>query len=112
MRFIKKFIIGIAFVFFLVWGCSYAKCEIYTYLYGEQFRDGYKQTNMIGGTPTPKVIKYSQLYAEVYYVDEYGGDIIIFVKKEDKWDMIYWNTIWSSTGSASNVQWPYIWYFR
>ena len=44
------------------------------------------------------------------YYCEHGGDVITFVLDDNKWIMKEWNTVWSSSGSADGIQWPYIWH--
>lgn len=104
----KKVFIS-AFLFLVIfWLFSIVKCEINTYLHGSQFVGEYEQTNMIGGNPKTKVLKYSEEYAEIYYVNDEGGDIITFEKINEKWIMKEWkDTVWSATGSADGFMWPY-----
>jgi sensor histidine kinase regulating citrate/malate metabolism len=104
---IKRLIL-ILFIPIIIWVVSLAKCEIYTVLYGHDFKDGYKQTHMLCGSQKVKVLKHSDSKAEVYYVNKEGGDIISFKKVKDQWIMEEWNTIWSRTGSADGFMWPYI----
>ena len=92
----------------LAWGISYAKCEINTLCHGKEFEGEYRQTNMIGGDPKPKVLNYSDKKARVYYADEFGGDIISFEYANGKWIMYEWNTVWAKGGSADGFVWPYI----
>ena len=103
----KKIILTLCVVFLILWSGSLIKCEVNTFLYGKQFNGEYKQTNMISGTPKTKVLKYSKNKAKVYYMDKEGGDIIAFQKKENKWIMDSWDTVWSRTGSADGFVWPY-----
>ena len=92
----------------LIWGISYTRCEINTLLYGEEFEGEYRQTNMIVGNPTPKVLNYSNEKARVYYRDENGGDIIFFECIDGKWIMHEWDTVWAKGGSADGFIWPYV----
>ena len=92
----------------LFWGISYAKCEINTLLHGDEFEGEFRQTNMIAGNPTPKVLKYSNETARVYYVDKYGGDIISFRWINGEWIMYEWDTVWAKGGSADGFVWPYV----
>lgn len=91
-----------------IWGISLSKCEINTLLHGAGFKDEFRQTNMIAGNPTPKVLKYSNEKAKVYYVDKQGGDIISFKFEDGKWIMYEWKTVWTKGGSADGFIWPYI----
>ena len=49
------------------------------------------------------------MYFFSYYC-KHGGDVITFVLDDNKWIMEEWNTVWSSSGSADGIQWPYIWH--
>lgn len=89
------------------WLLSIAKCKFNTYLHGAEFVGEHEQTNMISGNPEPKVLKYSDEVAEIYYVDDEGGDIITFEKIDGEWIMEDWRTVWSSSGGADGFMWPY-----
>lgn len=102
----KKYLLLLFPIF--IWLMSLAKCEIATLLYGEEFEGEFDQTNMIAGNPEPKVLKYSNQEATIYYVDDSGGDIIIFEKVNDEWIMKEWaRTVWAKGGSADGFVWPY-----
>lgn len=104
----KKIILTLCIAFLIVWGGSLIKCEVNTFMYGNQFHDEYKQTNMISGTQKLKVLKYSENKAKIYYSNKEYGNIIIFEKKNNKWIMDTWDTVWSRTGSADGFIWPYV----
>ena len=54
-------------------------------------------------------MEYSKDNARVYYVTENSfGNMISFVKYNNNWDMVNWETIWSKSGSADGFIWPYI----
>lgn len=85
-----------------------------TLLHGKEFKTIYKENTMMGNIDYLKVLDYSDDMARVYYVSENksGGDVLIFEKINGQW--VYngqWETIWSDTGSASDVIWPYWWQF-
>ena len=117
MKIIKKtfkIIFLTAFVtFMVVWIGTLLKCDILTAFHGHEFKDTYKQTNMLVKTEHLKVLKYSQDYAEVYCIDKNksSGDVLHCRKIGEEWDLISWNTIWSDMGSASDVIFPYWWHF-
>lgn len=107
---VKK-ILFIAVLFFIcVWLYSLLKCEILTIMHKEEFIGLEQQTNMLDISGNLKVLNYSSDYARIYYVDNEGGDVIEF-QKNNNWELTYWSTIWSDTGSASGVIWPYWWHF-
>ena len=94
--------------------CGSYECEVLTLLHREEFETIYKQNTMMGEIDYLKVLEYSEEYARVYYVSENrsAGDILSFVKQGDKWKYDNWErTVWSATGSASEVIWPYWWHF-
>jgi hypothetical protein len=104
-------IVLLAFVIFLcIWAVSIIRCEILTALRGNEFTYGYKQTNMLDGEMDQlKVLDYSDTTARVYYIDWRGGDILHFTKKGAEWVYDGWETVWSKTGTADDVIWPYLW---
>ena len=96
-------------IFITNWILSIIKCEKLTSLYGKEFIGLDKQTNMLNGASTIKVLNYSDNSARVYYKDKSGGDILLFEKKNGKWEYTVWEkTVWSKTGSADDFMWPYI----
>lgn len=91
------------------WFLSLLKCEILTWQYGAEFIGLDQQTNMLVESDYLKVLNYSDNRATVYYVAKnLGGDTLVFEKQEGVWKCAEWNTIWSDSGSAEGVQWPYI----
>jgi hypothetical protein len=109
----KRIIIAVLMIpciFILIWLGAIVKCEIRTYLHGDEFTDGWKDTNMLAGSDYLKVLAYSDTAARIYYVnDGLGGDIIKFVKKDSKWEIDEWErTVWAKGGSADEFMWPYL----
>ena len=67
---------------------------------------------MISKVDYLKVMEYSANTAQVYYVTKNTfGNIITFTKQNNEWILIKWKTVWSKTGSADRVIWPYWWHF-
>lgn len=99
----------LAFLALLLIFLPYIKAEILTLKYGQQFENEYSQTNMIDDIEYMKIIEYSDTHAEVFYVtgNHETGELMIFEKKDEDWVYVYWNTVWSKTGSADNFLWPY-----
>ena len=108
---IKKILFIAILLFISIWLYSLLKCEILTIMHKEEFMGLEQQTNMLDSSENLKVLNYSSDYARIYYVDHRGGDLIEFQKNNNNWELKYWNTIWSDTGSASGVIWPYWWHF-
>ena len=105
---IAAIIIPIAF-----WGASLIKCEILTDRYYDDFKQAYKQNTMLGEMEYFKVLSCDENTAKVYYVskDMMDANVLTFKKQDDTWQEISWETIWSATGSASEVIYPYCWHF-
>lgn len=99
--------------FILIWGASLIKCEYLTYKHRDDFEYAYHGNSMLGKMEYFKVLHCSEDTAEVYYVSQNmsGGDVFSFHRQDDQWIVTDWNTIWSATGTASEVIWPYWWHF-
>ncbi len=100
--------------FLLVWGISLGKCEILTFIHGHEFSELYKANPMIGEQKYLKVLEYSDRYARVYCVekDNNMANILGFTRNGEQWKYGKWERcVWSKTGSASEVIWPYWWHF-
>ena len=99
--------------FLIVWGISLANCEILTHIHGNEFAETYKENTMLGDMAYWKVLDYSENHARVYYVsiNHSNADVLTFVKENGLWKSDKWETVWSTTGSADNVIFPYWWHF-
>ncbi len=110
MKLQKKRIKWIVLLIFLaVLFSPYLKVEYLTWRHGDEFTDGYQQTNMIEEVEYLKVMGYSDTNAKVYYVlgDHAAAVLITFVKQGNQWVMDIWEAIWSRSGSADGFIWPY-----
>lgn len=93
----------------LVWGISLVKCEILTDKYSDDFKNAYQSNSMISNdVESFKVLECDDESAKVYYYSEKSGNVLTFEKQNGKWVEKDWEVIWSQTGSASGVVWPYI----
>lgn len=112
-KIVKIFFIAILSLFLIIWLAALMKCEVLTLLHREEFETIYKENTMIGNIDYLKVLEYSEQNARVYYVSQNrsAGHILCFVKQGTRWKYDYWETVWSATGSASEVIWPYWWHF-
>lgn len=116
---IKYIISGILICLICVWVGSLIKCEVLTHKHYDEFKDAYKQNTMLSDMEYFKVINYSPYrtydFAQVYYVSKgnTAGNVLTFKFNYDTdlWEEISWSTIWSTTGSASEVIYPYWWHF-
>ena len=60
---------------------------------------------------TLKVIKHNEKKAELYAVtnSRKAAIIITFKKIDGKYEYDHWDAVWSKTGSADDMLWPYFW---
>ncbi len=92
MKMLKKSAIIIVLCFLLVWGTSLGKCELLTFIHGDEFSELYKANTMIGEQKYLKVLEYSDRYARVYCVekDNYMANILSFVRSGEQWEYDKW----------------------
>lgn len=110
---LKFLVIGVLLCLITINVVSVIRCEMLTHKHYAEFCDAYKENTMLGEIDFFKVLEYEPFsYARVYYVSEgkSGGNILIFKYDNGSWKEISWNTIWSKTGSADNVVYPYWWH--
>lgn len=106
----KKIIILVVYIMIMILFIvfPYLKAEYFTKKYGYEFDGLEKQTSMLDESDYHKVIKYSSETAIVLYVSESSKNEITFIKDGfGSWTMQNWRTIWSKTGSADELYWPY-----
>ena len=116
---VKYFMLGIIVCLICTWIASLIKCEVLTHKYYDVFKDAYKQNSMLGEMEYFKVLSYSPYHtyglAQVYYVSKgnTAGNVLTFKfnRDTDLWEEISWSTVWSTTGSASEIIYPYWWHF-
>jgi len=115
IKFILLIFLGILF---LIWAIPYIHNEILTKIYGNEFKDRYKEISYFSADDKVelyKVVKYSNIEAKVYFVAEgnSNGILLWYVKNPTgSWVLKEWDCIWSDTGSASDILWPYFWYIK
>lgn len=96
------------------WTVSLIKCEILTDKYYSEFSGAYRQNTMLADEIEYfKVLDCSENSAEVFYVSEgkSSANLLNFTKQNDEWVQTDWETVWSSSGSASGAVFPYWWHF-
>jgi len=96
-------------LFLIVWGASLLKCEWLTREYYDEFEFAYRDNTMITDVEWFKVLMCDGNTAEVYYVSDTCGDIVVFANQNGSWAKTEWRTVWSISGSASGAVWPYWW---
>ena len=84
-------------------------CEILTFLHREMLEET-DEINLPIEVNYYKVLKYSETHAKIYAKDAYSGHVLEFARQDGKWDFEGWDTIWSKTGSADDIMWPYFWH--
>lgn len=97
----------------IIWASSLIKCEVLTHKYYDDFEQAYKQNTMLGQMEYFKVLRCDGETAEVYYVSKGMTDasVLTFENSNGAWKETAWQVIWSTTGSASEVMYPYWWHF-
>ena len=95
------------------WASALINCEILTKKYYDDFKHAYTQNTMLGEMEYFKVLSCDENTAEVYYVsrDMTDANVLTFQNNNGVWQEIAWETIWSTSGSASEVIYPYWWHF-
>ena len=103
----------IIIIFLVVWLFSLAKCRILTTLYSDFFEPFCQSNPMLGESEFIRVLRCNKSNATVYCISQgkTSGNILSFEKENGTWVELDWNTVWSDTGSASSVVWPYWWHF-
>ena len=98
---------------FIVWGSSLLKCEVLTKIYYSDFEYAWTDNTMLDEPEYFKVLDCDGETARVYYVSEDmdWASVLTFEKNDSEWVETYWEVIWSKTGSASEVIYPYLWHF-
>ena len=100
-------------VFVLIQSITLIKCEILTDKYRADFEFAYKDNTMLEEMESFKVLQCDGQTARVYYIEEgkTSAHVLTFEKADENWEETGWTCIWSTTGSASEVIWPYWWHF-
>lgn len=112
-KYIKRGFIFVLFILLVLQMSAVIKIEILTAKYYDIFQDAYKSNTMLGEMDSFKVLEYDGATAKVYYIskNKTSGDVLSFANVDGAWEETYWETIWSKSGSASDVIWPYWWHF-
>lgn len=99
--------------FLAVWGFALLRCENLTNEYASDFEKVYQTNTMLGEMEYCKVLNCSDTTAVVYFVSKgmTAADLLTYEKRDSVWEEVGWSTVWSTSGSASGVVWPYWWHF-
>lgn len=91
------------------------KHEILTDKYGDEFMDLILE-NHSSEALNVKVMEYGDSSATVYVYSTgeprtRSGHLYKYEKQGDEWYETEWRTLWSDSGSADNVIFPYWWHY-
>ena len=94
---------------------SLFRTEILTKMHEDELINSYcnydNYTYWIDEGYNAKIIEYGSNYAEVYYFTDFMGIYVIYLKVNGEWipSSEHPNIIWSESGNADRLIWPY-WY--
>lgn len=106
----KKKLITISLILFVLLAIPYVNAETLTRLHGDETKTLYEQTGIISSDNYQKVLKYTDDTAEVLYITNNDISKCCFIKKDDTWILDSWNCISSKSGSASDFTYPFYCY--
>lgn len=100
-------LIGLCVIF---WILSIIHCEVLTLQRSAEFENLWQENTMLSEPDSIKVLEYSDTYAKIYHRSIEGGATLEFSRtdSQSEWEFLYWDTIWSRSGSADGFIWPYI----
>lgn len=112
MKKLRKLLLIIILIFVVVWGLSVAKCEYLTHQYEDKYRDIVEEFSV--GDGYYKILETDWAYTRIYcVVDNEHNKVGVELLVDNPGEKIYtYRTIWSSTGNADGVLWPYLWINR
>lgn len=112
-RYLKWTLICFLALAIIVQSIALIRCEILTRQYDSDFQQAWKANTMLGEMEYFKVLECDGVEAKVYYVSTgmEMANVLSFQKNHGKWEEVGWETIWSKSGSASEIIWPYWWHF-
>ena len=87
------------------------RCELLTAVHGREFEGLDLNTGLLERSDSLKVLDYSGTEASIYYVGpgRSYGNVLRFSRdtRADPWNLDGWDTVWSKSGSADGLVWPY-----
>ena len=114
MRFIKKIMMIVLITVILVWIIQLLICDFLTLKYSS-YIDLYQTSETfsywIDDSFSAKIISYDQTEMKIYYYSDCMGILVVFNHSEGECISTYSqpDIMWSSTGNADQIVWPY-WY--
>ena len=112
MKKIKKMLLIITLIIFSIWLNDLLYVEYLTFKFADDFYTTINEEVDVEGRGYYKILNYRpHRYARIYCVinDEhvkYACELIII-----KDEVVYNDTVWSKSGSASEIIYPYWWHF-
>lgn len=110
------FILGVIVCMVAVWGTDVIKCEMQTREHRSEFLEVYSEFEgtTLGNTECLKVMEYSRYgdFAKVYYISKgkEAGTLVRLSKNDGEWEIESNDTLWSKSGNADRVLYPYWWH--
>lgn len=110
---ILSVIAAVVLIPILIWVGSLIKCEVLTNRYYDDFALACTDNPMLDPVGYFKVLSCDDKTAQVYYVSvgRTMGNVLTFEKRDGTWVEIEWDTIWSASGNADEIVYPYWWHF-
>lgn len=107
------FVIVLLAAFVIFQSVSLIKCEILTSRFYSDFESAYQNNTMLGQMESFRVLDCDNQTAQVYYMEagKTCAHVLYFQNIDGNWKETGWRCIWSTTGSAAEVIWPYWWHF-
>lgn len=116
LKILKRILLSIAVLAVFLQLSALIKCEIITHKHIHEFTN-FQVLGQSYDYKHKKILNYYGRYpttANIYcWSPDSLGSVMSFVFNRDteKWEQISEDTIWSVSGSASEVIWPYWWHF-
>ena len=106
---IKKIVLFSLGLFLLIWIISYAKCEILTFSYSNDFENIVINDVTLGNNL--KILKYTDEYAKVYYMGE-KYDLVTFSKRKGEWEISSHRIVKTQNDKFVRLfVWPFFWHY-
>ena len=109
---VKKIVLIVSVLLVCFYGVCLGRCELLTAVHGREFEGLELGTGLLERSDSLKVLDYSAAEASVYYVgpERSNGNVLRFSRSggTGPWELTGWNTVWSKSGSADGLVWPYL----
>lgn len=114
MKFIKKTVLLALIVVLSIWIIQLLICDFLTFKYSsciDLYQTSETLSYWIDDSFSAKIISRKQTEMKIYYYNDHMGILVVFDYCAGEWISTYSqpDIIWSSTGNADRIVWPY-WY--